>query len=108
LRDWERGGNIGLAEAPLVTILQIARGWSDAEVAARAGVDADQFEALRAVVDTARGELRQLIYRPSTRARLAAEGFGARLDVAALQQAWRQARSAAARAECVAEALSTT
>ena len=52
MRDWERGGEIGLAEAALVTIVQIARGWSDADMAAQAGIEA------RSVRDDSRGARR--------------------------------------------------
>ena len=41
LRAWESGGDIGLAEAALVSILQVARGWSDVDVAAQAGAISD-------------------------------------------------------------------
>ncbi|HET6315186.1 MAG TPA: hypothetical protein VFG86_01925, partial [Chloroflexota bacterium] len=44
----------------------------------------------------------------STVALLQADGFGSRLDVAALKTAWADARSAAARSHAVATALSTT
>jgi hypothetical protein len=108
MRDWERGGEIGLADAALVTLVQIARGWSDADMAARAGIEADQFETVRAALDEVRGGLAKLIYLPSTVARLRVAGFGTRFDVEEMKATWAEARSAAARAESIANSLSTT
>ena len=51
LAEWERGGALGIAEAPLVTILQIARRWPDAELARQAEVDSERFEAIRRQLD---------------------------------------------------------
>ena len=108
MREWEAGDDFGMAEAALVTIVQIAHGWSDADVAAHASVDENAFESEMAALDSIRHELGTLVHRASTRVRLSADGFGTRLDVAGLHAAWGQARSAAARAECVADVLSTT
>jgi superfamily II DNA or RNA helicase len=108
LREWEQGGEIHLSESVLVTIVQIARGWSDAEMATRAGVAMDEFETIRRQLEDIRSELRDLIYLPSTVARLSVDGFGTRFDVDGLKKEWAEARSAAARAERVANFLSTT
>ena len=108
MRDWEHGSDIGMAEISLVSIVQIAHGWSDAELAAHGGVQPDIFDAMRAGLDALRSELAQLIYLPNTLARLRTDGFGNRLDVTWLHAAWAEARSAAARADVVAEALSST
>ena len=47
---WEAGEEIKLTEANLVLMTQIARGWSDAELASRAEVPAEAVEALNAAL----------------------------------------------------------
>jgi superfamily II DNA or RNA helicase len=77
MRDWEKPAAIGLAEAAIVSIIQLARGWSDVDLAHRAGVDLDKFNAIRERLEQIRSDLAGLIYLPSTVARLQLTGFGA-------------------------------
>ncbi|HEY1293714.1 MAG TPA: DEAD/DEAH box helicase [Chloroflexota bacterium] len=76
MREWERPGDIGLAEAAIVSIIQIARGWSDQDLAREAGMDATQFEGLLTRLSQMRTSLAELIYLPSTVRRLQLPGFG--------------------------------
>jgi superfamily II DNA or RNA helicase/predicted ArsR family transcriptional regulator len=108
LESWEHGGELGLAEAPLVTILQVARGWSDTDLAEQAQVDPARFEAIRQALEACRQELAALIYLPSTVARLQAPDFGARLDAAALLALPQEVSSATTRAERAEDLLATT
>jgi superfamily II DNA or RNA helicase len=86
---WERGkpNALALTEIRLVTILQIARNWSDAEMVRRAGADKERFDALVDSLSTIRQELQEVIYLPRTLTRLRVEGFAHTFDAAALRQA---------------------
>jgi superfamily II DNA or RNA helicase len=108
LAEWERGDALGIAEAPLVTILQIARGWSDAELVKQADADLDRFETIQQALERIRDELAQLIYLPSTVRRLRLSGFATTLDREALLSVPEDVRSAAARAERTDDLLATT
>ena len=81
LTGWERGGEIGVSELDLVTILQVALGWSDAELARQAAVPAEEFQSVLAALEEHREQLAELIYLPATVARLRREGFGTALAV---------------------------
>ena len=108
LQEWEQGGSLALTEAKLVTLVQIARHWSDADLAQEAGMDAGQFAGLVAGLEALRTELAGLIYLPVTLKRLSATGFASRFDPAALRQAHDGASSQAARNEAVKDQLATT
>ena len=108
LTAWETGDDLGIAEAPLVTVLQIARGWPDAELAARAGADPAAFAALRLALEALRTELATLIYLPETVDRLRRPGFATTLDREALLAAPDGPGPAAARAARAADLLATT
>ncbi|MCW5853172.1 MAG: DEAD/DEAH box helicase family protein, partial [Anaerolineae bacterium] len=107
LTGWEKGGALTVNDAALVTILQIGRGWSDADLAASAGVDGAEFQRLRQSLDAIRRELGELIYLPRSVARLRANGFGETLDQAALRDV-REVRAAAARVERAHDSLAST
>lgn len=111
MAGWEQGDTLGISEAPLVTILQVARGWADDELERRAaadGADTTDVGAIRERLAGVRRDLAGLIYLPSTVALLRREGFGTELDAAALRALPDQPMSAAARAERIAELLATT
>ena len=108
LAQWETGGALGLTEARLVTVVQMARGWSDADLAARAGIDAATFDAVVAGHDALRDELAGLIYLPSTLKLLAAPGYARTFDGAGLRAAHAAATNQAGRAEAVKEGIATT
>jgi superfamily II DNA or RNA helicase len=76
LRDWEQPGDIGLAEISIVSLIQLARGWSDRDLLEHANADPATFEALRQRLEAIRVELASLIYVPATVARLQLPGFG--------------------------------
>jgi superfamily II DNA or RNA helicase len=80
MRDWEQGDEIGLAESSIVSILQIARGWSDRDLAREAGMDPNEFERLREQFEDVRTDLAELIYLPATVAQLRRPGFATEFD----------------------------
>ncbi len=83
---WESGKELNMTEMPLVLILQIARGWSDAELAAQAGLDPVRFEELCGAMQKIRQDLEELIYLPETLAQLRAPGFTNTLNAVALRE----------------------
>jgi superfamily II DNA or RNA helicase len=85
--QWEASpaDNLNITEARLVTILQMARGWSDADLVAHTGADAEQFKALQEALEAIRQELLTLIYLPKTLDRLRADDFTQTLDAGTLR-----------------------
>jgi superfamily II DNA or RNA helicase len=73
---WETGGPVGLDELQLVSILQLARGWSDAALLEAAGIR-DAFEPWLIRFDSLRAGLEDLLPAGPYRARAAASGLGA-------------------------------
>ena len=57
LAEWEKGSpdSLAITEARLVSILQMALGWSDVELVIQTGADAARFAALRADTVERRG-----------------------------------------------------
>jgi superfamily II DNA or RNA helicase len=108
LAEWEKGGSLQLTESKLVTLVQIARAWSDADMIRKAGADEDAFGRLVAELDAIRAELAELIYLPVTLARLQRPGFSTEFDVEALRQAHSAATNQASRSEAVKDHLATT
>jgi hypothetical protein len=108
LAEWEKGGSLQLTESKLVTLVQIARAWSDADMIREAGAGENAFGRLVAELDAIRTELAELIYLPVTLARLQRPGFTTRFDVEALRQAHGAATNQASRSEAVKDHLSTT
>jgi hypothetical protein len=108
LTAWEEGGSLGVAEIALVLILQIARGWPDAELARQAGADLERFDAIRLELEEIRRDLAALIYLPTTVDRLGTSGFTTELDRDALLAVPGEAASAGARAQRTADLLATT
>ncbi|MBO0746339.1 MAG: hypothetical protein J2P43_15070, partial [Candidatus Dormibacteraeota bacterium] len=108
LGGWEQGGDIGISELDLVTILQVARGWSDQELAREGGVPGEEFQRVLGELEAHREQLAGLIYLPATVARLRREGFGTVLASEELAQLRAQPGSAAARVTRAVEALATT
>jgi hypothetical protein len=108
LSDWEKGGTLALTEAKLVSLVQIARCWSDQDLAREAGVDEAEFRQLVGRVNDLRSQLVELIYLPVTLKRLQMPGFSAQFDVDALRQVFTEAANQAARTEAVKDGLATT
>lgn len=98
---------VKLTDARLISIVQIARDWNDRELAERAGVDLERFEAIRQRLLVTREELATLVYLPRTLDRLRAPGFGETLDAARIQTLAASVRGAA-RVDAVRDALATT
>ncbi len=106
--EWETGERLKLTEAKLVSLVQIARKWSDAALIQNAGADAHAFANLVAELNELRAQLAQLIYLPSTLKRLNAANFTTALDVPELRAAFANAANQVARAEAVQDSLATT
>src|SRR5262249_2957548 len=62
LAGWEQGEAFGISETPLVTILQVARGWSDDDLVRQGGALSDDAAALRGRLLDIRRDLADLIY----------------------------------------------
>ncbi|GAB4445848.1 MAG: hypothetical protein Kow0031_28420 [Anaerolineae bacterium] len=107
--DWEAGNPdaLSITEARLVTILQIARGWSDADLIAECGVVPADFFELRLGLNQIRAELRRLVYLPKTLARLQAEGFTGVIQAGALRRL-PETTGVSARTEAAKDLLATT
>lgn len=108
LAQWETGDSLPLTEAKLVTIVQLARQWSDADLAARAGADDAAFQQLVDAATALREELAALIYLPTTLKRLAAPAFARTLDVEGVRAAYAAATNQAARSEAVKDGIAGT
>ncbi|GIK43643.1 MAG: hypothetical protein BroJett011_74760 [Chloroflexota bacterium] len=107
--EWVVGpvDSLAVSEARLVSLVQIARGWSDAELVAQTGADAAQFDTLRTALNDIRQELLSLVYLPKTLARLRAVGFTHTLDADALRRLPENTR-ASVRTEAAKDLLATT
>jgi superfamily II DNA or RNA helicase len=110
MSEWERGSGdvLNLADAKLVTILQIARGWSDQELAQQTGASMEDFAALAQAVDSIRQQLAELIYLPKTVAQLRREGFATTFDAATVRSLPEEKLSHMARNERMQERMATT
>lgn len=106
---WERGKHdvLTIPEIRLVTILQIARGWSDAELSRRAGADQERFDAVVEELSRVRRELQDLIYLPRTLSRLETGGFARQFDAAMVREVANRS-TASERVEAVKDALSAS
>jgi hypothetical protein len=107
--EWESGraDSLAITEARLVTLVQMAHGWSDAELVAQTGADTAQFEALRVALNDIRQELLALVYLPKTMARLQTEGFTHRLEADALHRL-PETTGISTRTEAAKDLLATT
>jgi superfamily II DNA or RNA helicase len=111
LASWEPGRGaaaLTLADARLVSVLQIARGWTDQELAERAGVERPQFEAMLDRLLALRAELATLLYLPRSLDRLHKSDFGRALDLEQLRALAAGGRAGAGRVEAVKDLLATT
>jgi hypothetical protein len=108
MMGWETGESLTISETPLVTIAQVARGWSDDDLVREAGVDADAAATVRERLLDIRRRLAELIYLPSTVALLERPGFGEGLESEALRALPDEPMTATARNERIAELLSST
>lgn len=108
LSGWEQGGDLGISELDLVTILQVARGWSDSDLAGQAGVPEEEFQRVLGELEDHRQRLAQLIYLPATVDRLRRPGFGTTVAAGELAQLPGRPGSAATRVAGAVDALATT
>jgi superfamily II DNA or RNA helicase len=77
MKRWESGAAIHLSELLLVSIVQIAKGWSDARLAREMGIAQG---STRAELARVRAELRKELPPGRIQERLSVEGFGEALD----------------------------
>lgn len=86
-RVWRDGdpNMLKFTEARMVSIIQVANGWSDRDLAAHAGADVEEFRTLVDRAQAIRRELQTLVYLPKTLARLQLAGFAERVDAAQLR-----------------------
>ena len=111
LAGWAPGrhaATLSLTDARLVSILQIALGWTDRELAERAGADPARFEAIRERLLAIREDLATLVYLPRALERLRASGFGETLDAPRIRALAESVRGGTARVDAVRDALATT
>jgi hypothetical protein len=99
---------LSMTDIHLVSIIQIARGWTDRELAERAEIDLELFEEIRERLLAIRQELTTLVYLPRALDRLRAPGFGEALDAPAIRSLTETARGSAARVDAVRDALACT
>jgi hypothetical protein len=106
---WEQGGPLTTAELPLVTIVQLARGWSDRQLlsAACPGTPSG-FDSILDRLDRLRAAMRAQVYLPDTRRRLEAERFGTSFDAVGLRQLMTISLTASARLDRTRQGLATT
>jgi len=103
----ETGGEIKLTELKMVSLIQITRQWSDADMAQAAGVDAQAFAHLVAHLKTIRSDLAELIYLPSTRKHLRQTGFSSHFDAAAVERSHAAASNQTLRNQVVKDSLAS-
>jgi superfamily II DNA or RNA helicase len=108
LVGWESGKDLKITDALLVTILQIARDWSDEDLVQQAEAGPARFETIRRALDQIREDLIELIYLPDTMAQLQAPGFTTTIDGEALQNLYSEVTSAAERVRQARGLLVTT
>ncbi|MCB0124170.1 MAG: hypothetical protein KDE58_18070, partial [Caldilineaceae bacterium] len=108
--EWETGAAdaLGITEAKLLLIIQLAYGWSDRRLAEELDVDMAHFDTLTATLVALKRELATLLYVPTTLTRLQNDGFTTRLDMEALKELQQNAMAATARTEAVKDCLATT
>jgi hypothetical protein len=109
-QTWERGGQLALTELPLVTLVQLSKGWSDEDLvraAAQNDLESDdptrlqRFDELRLHIEVMRDELKPLIFLADTTRRLSVEGFSTTFDAEAVRRLSSEVVSSAVRAERV-------
>ena len=124
--SWERGGELSLTELPLISLVQLAKGWSD-EHLVRTATETDtgeggegrvananedgkvaRFHEILREIHRIRDELKPLIYLTETLRRLNIDGLGTTFDVEALHRLAAEATSTTARTERVKDGLATT
>ncbi len=107
--EWEAGTEgLKITEARLVTILQIAHGWTDLDLVRECSADAAAFNALVNELEAVKSELATLVYLPKTLARLHAEGFTSVLDAQQLAALPQSGVAVSARSEVAKDLLATT
>ncbi len=116
LQAWEKGGELTLAELPLITLVQLSQGWSDEDIVRAAAderangddTELQRFQELHMQAEAIRGELKPLIFLEDTTRRLSVEGFATTFDAYAVRRLSSEIASSAVRAERVKDGLATT
>jgi hypothetical protein len=105
---WESGGELVLPELPLVTMVQLANGWSDEALARTVGADMASFDLLLARLSAIREQIKGMIYLADTVRRLSVSDFGRFLDAEGVRALPARFPSLAGRAEHVKDGLAPT
>lgn len=107
---WEDGDTkaLKLTEAHMVSLIQLANDWSDADLARQAGADAASFQDLVSRVDTVKSELAALVYLPKTLARLQTPNFARHLPGAELRALPQSDLAQSARPDAAKDLLAAT
>ena len=114
---WEVGKEIAFNELSLLTLVQIAKGWSDEALVqnvAQLGTEGlpDQklleFQQILEKLNVIRTQLKGLVYLPDTVRRLDSAGFGTSLETEVLRKLPGEISSIAARTEQVKNILATS
>lgn len=108
LGGWEKGAALALTEAKLVTIVQIARRWSDKDLVAAAKADDAQYSQIMEKINSIRSRLNDLIYLPITLKRLRTAGFGAEFHIDEMYRQLANMPTQAGRSEIVKDFLAET
>lgn len=108
--DWEKGRSdfLSLLEAKLVTIIQIALGFADTDLASQLQLDDEEFSPIHQGLESIRQQLTDLIYSPDTLAGLRQPGFATTLNAGALQQLLEDDLSITSRVKQAKELLAVT
>jgi superfamily II DNA or RNA helicase len=109
-QDWEtdRAAELKITEARLVTVLQIANGWTDLDLVRECNADLDVFKTLVDDLEAIKSELATLVYLPKTLARLHAKDFASALDAQQLIELPQSDVAVSARSEVAKDILATT
>ncbi len=97
-----------LTEAHMISILQLANGWSDRALAQQADVAPGVFRELVQRLNAVREELQTLVYAPKTLKRLARTGFAETLPVADLRALPQAGLPASAQPDAAKDLLATS
>ena len=108
MKAWEEGDRLRLNDRTLVAILQMARGWSDADLVQQAGVDPAHYEAIRQAILHIQSQLAELFHLPKLLSHLEKPEFGSVLDVASLHRLRSEVRSDTSRIDRGRDLLATT
>lgn len=120
-QTWENGGELTLMELPLITLVQLSKGWSDEKMVLAALNGGDplysashqpgqwaRFSDLLTRLTAIRAELKSLIFLANLVRRLSIEGFGTTFDAQSVRRLPSEISASALRAERIKDGLAST